>query len=147
MKRKSFVLVLLLTALLFLRAGCSMTQPSGESPSAPDSRTQEMDEEASNDSTINEFKRETSEISQKVDTVVPIENDMNEKTQQFNEIMQRINTLDQKIDNYENQIEADYQNQKLSERDYKVAKMDIEKADDDLGAVKENLENKFAMDD
>ena len=124
-----------------------MTQPSGESPSAPDSRTQEMDEEASNDSTINEFKRETSEISQKVDTVVPIENDMNEKTQQFNEIMQRINTLDQKIDNYENQIEADYQNQKLSERDYKVAKMDIEKADDDLGAVKEKLENKFAMDD
>lgn len=79
MKRKSFVLVLLLTALLFLGAGCSMTQPSGESPSAPDSRTQEMDEEASNDSTINEFKRETSEISQKVDTVVPIENDMNEK--------------------------------------------------------------------
>ena len=147
MKRKSFVLVLLLTALLFLWAGCSMTQPSGESPSAPDSRTQEMDEEASNDSTINEFKRETSEISQKVDTVVPIENDMNEKTQQFNEIMQRINTLDQKIDNYENQIEADYQNQKLSERDYKVAKMDIEKADDDLGAVKEKLENKFAMDD
>lgn len=147
MKRKSFVLVLLLTALLFLGAGYSMTQPSGESPSAPDSRTQEMDEEASNDSTINEFKRETSEISQKVDTVVPIENDMNEKTQQFNEIMQRINTLDQKIDNYENQIEADYQNQKLSERDYKVAKMDIEKADDDLGAVKENLENKFAMDD
>lgn len=147
MKRKSFVLVLLLTALLFLGAGCSMTQPSGESPSAPDSRTQEMDEEASNDSTINEFKRETSEISQKVDTVVPIENDMNEKTQQFNEIMLRINTLDQKIDNYENQIEADYQNQKLSERDYKVAKMDIEKADDDLGAVKEKLENKFAMDD
>ena len=89
MKRKSFVLVLLLTALLFLGAGCSMTQPSGESPSAPDSRTQEMDEEASNDSTINEFKRETSEISQKVDTVV----------------------------------------------------------DDDLGAVKEKLENKFAMDD
>ena len=46
MKRKSFVLVLLLTALLFLGAGCSMTQPSGESPSAPDSRTQELDEEA-----------------------------------------------------------------------------------------------------
>lgn len=147
MKRKSFVLVLLLTAFLFLGAGCSMTQPSGESASNPDSRTQEMDEEASNDSTINEFKRETSEISQKVDAVVPIENDMNEKTQQFNEIMQRINTLDQKIDNYEDQIEADYQNQKLSERDYKVAKMDIEKADDDLGAVKEKLENKFAMDD
>ena len=62
-------------------------------------------------------------------------------------MMQRINTLDQKIDNYEDQIEADYQNQKLSERDYKVAKMDIEKADDDLGAVKEKLENKFAMDD
>lgn len=147
MKRKSFVLVLLLIALLFLGAGCSMTQPSGESPSNPDSRTQEMDEEASNDGTINEFKRETSEISQKVDAVVPIENDMNEKTQQFNEMMQRINTLDQKIDNYEDQIEADYQNQKLSERDYKVAKMDIEKADDDLGAVKEKLENKFAMDD
>ncbi len=147
MKRKSFVLVLLLIALLFLGAGCGMTQPSGESPSDPNSRTQQMDEEASNDSTINEFKRETSEISQKVDTVVPIENDMNEKTQQFNEIMQRIDTLDQKIDDYENQIEADYQNQKLSERDYKVAKMDIEKADDDLGAVKEKLENKFAMDD
>lgn len=147
MKRKSFVLVLLLIALLFLGAGCGMTQPSGESPSDPNSRTQQMDEEASNDSTINEFKRETSEISQKVDAVVPIENDMNEKTQQFNEIMQRIDTLDQKIDDYENQIEADYQNQKLSERDYKVAKMDIEKADDDLGAVKEKLENKFAMDD
>lgn len=147
MKQKSFVLVLLLIALLFLGAGCGMTQPSGESPSDPNSRTQQMDEEASNDSTINEFKRETSEISQKVDAVVPIENDMNEKTQQFNEIMQRIDTLDQKIDDYENQIEADYQNQKLSERDYKVAKMDIEKADDDLGAVKEKLENKFAMDD
>lgn len=147
MKRKSFVLVLLLIALLFLGAGCGMTQPSGESPSDPNSRTQQMDEEASNDSTINEFKRETSEISQKVDAVVPIENDMNEKTQQFNEMMQRIDTLDQKIDDYENQIEADYQNQKLSERDYKVAKMDIEKADDDLGAVKEKLENKFAMDD
>lgn len=147
MKRKSFVLVLLLIALLFLGAGCGMTQPSGESPSDPNSRTQQMDEEASNDSTINEFKRETSEISQKVDAVVPIENDMNEKTQQFNEIMQRIDTLEQKIDDYENQIEADYQNQKLSERDYKVAKMDIEKADDDLGAVKEKLENKFAMDD
>lgn len=147
MKRKSFVLVLLLIALLFLGAGCGMTQPSGESPSDPNSRTQQMDEEASNDSTINEFKRETPEISQKVDAVVPIENDMNEKTQQFNEMMQRIDTLDQKIDDYENQIEADYQNQKLSERDYKVAKMDIEKADDDLGAVKEKLENKFAMDD
>ena len=147
MKRKSFVLVLLLIALLFLGAGCSMTKPSGESASDPDSRTQEMDGEASNDSTINEFKRETSEISQRVDEVVPIENDMNEKTQQFNGIMQKNDALDQKIDDYENQIEADYKNQKLSERDYKVAKMDIEKADDDLGAVKEKLENKFAMDD
>ncbi|WP_195267155.1 hypothetical protein [Eubacterium sp. 1001713B170207_170306_E7] len=147
MKRKSFVLVLLLITLLFLGAGCSMTQPSGESAEDPNSRTQEMDQEAANNSTIDEFKRKTSEISERVDAIVPIENDMNEKTQQFNEIVQEINTLDQKIDDYENQIEADYQNQKLSERDYKVAKMDVEKADDDLEAVKEKLETKFAMDD
>lgn len=147
MKRKSFVLILLLITLLFFSAGCGMTQPLGEKASDPDSRTQEMDEEASNNSTIDEFKRKTSEISQRVEEVVPVENDMNEKTQQFNGIKQEIDALDQKIDDYEDQIEADYKNEKLSERDYKVAKMDIEKAENELSAVKEKLETKFAMDD
>lgn len=147
MKRKSFVLILLLITLLFFSAGCGMTQPSGEKASDPDSRTQEMDEEASNNSTIDEFKRKTSEISQRVEEVVPVENDMNEKTQQFNGIKQEIDALDQKIDDYEDQIEADYKNEKLSERDYKVAKMDIEKSENELSAVKEKLETKFAMDD
>lgn len=96
--------------------------------------------------TVETLTKEVENIIKKVDAVTPSKNTEKKRTEFF-EYKDQLQLVEQRVDDYEDYIENEYRQGRISYEKYKKKERQLEELEDRLDASEDKLERNFGMDD